>query len=357
MRIVLGVLTLFFLPYCAFGQEGEAVSGRPPLKIAAVLSLTGPASVHGESMRKGIELAQRELKIEGRPVSVAVEDDGTAPLRTVSVVKSLTARGYKFFVGPTWSYLVESAGPVFQREGVLALAPAVSSEEVGGIQPAVFFGTGKSQYKLKPVIEWLRAQQVKKAAIVYASSRWGEVHGALYKQAAAAAGVEIVALETFNYGDEEGSIPIILTKLRGLDVDALLTTSSKEGAAKIFRVMSELKMRAKLLSTEDLLDAARAGILPAADGRTAAYSLALVTLPDFALKYRQAFGEEPYIYADSAYDAVRLLTRAYYETDGSVGAVSKYLEDLKGYSGLSGVWVFDRGHDVQKGAYEIRTVR
>ena len=81
------------------------------------------------------------------------------------VVESLTARGYKFFVGPTWSYLVESAGPALQKGGVLALAPTVSSEKVGGSWPAVFYGTSRSQHKLKALTEWLKVQQVRKAAI------------------------------------------------------------------------------------------------------------------------------------------------------------------------------------------------
>src|SRR3974377_2319342 len=60
--------------------RGEAKKGEP-IKIGAVVSLTGPGAGLGQPERNGMLLAEKEINqtggVEGRPIKVLIEDDGS----------------------------------------------------------------------------------------------------------------------------------------------------------------------------------------------------------------------------------------------------------------------------------------
>ena len=63
---------------------GANCSIEQAVPIGAVLSLTGPAASYGESQRKGLELAAKELT-EGVTYELTIEDDATDPKQGIAI--------------------------------------------------------------------------------------------------------------------------------------------------------------------------------------------------------------------------------------------------------------------------------
>ena len=67
-------------------SSGHVAAQQPagePIKVGAVLSLTGPGAGLGGPERNGIQLAEKRINerggIRGRPLQIIIEDDGSKP--------------------------------------------------------------------------------------------------------------------------------------------------------------------------------------------------------------------------------------------------------------------------------------
>ena len=96
------------LPLAAVAQSKE------PIKIGAVLALTGPGAGLGQSERNGIVLAEKLINekggIRGRPLQILIEDDGSKADIAKSKAESLVfGEKVKAILGPS---LTASTGAV-----------------------------------------------------------------------------------------------------------------------------------------------------------------------------------------------------------------------------------------------------
>src|SRR5580700_4503680 len=72
---VTAIATLLAGPPSVQAQQGE------PIKIGAVVALTGPGAGLGQPERNGMLLAEKDVNdkggVKGRPIKILVEDDGS----------------------------------------------------------------------------------------------------------------------------------------------------------------------------------------------------------------------------------------------------------------------------------------
>ena len=112
-----------------FSQKPETPpAAAEPIKIGAVLSLTGPAAPHGENEKMGIDLAVTEINntggILGRPLKIIYEDDQTSPVQTVtSTTKLITIDKVEAIIGGTWDFLINAAAPVIREKKKILITP------------------------------------------------------------------------------------------------------------------------------------------------------------------------------------------------------------------------------------------
>ena len=79
VRVLFGLL---LLASCQAFVAAQQPTGAP-IKIGAVLSLTGPGAGLGGPERNGILLAEKRINerggVRGRPLQILIEDDGSKP--------------------------------------------------------------------------------------------------------------------------------------------------------------------------------------------------------------------------------------------------------------------------------------
>jgi branched-chain amino acid transport system substrate-binding protein len=114
---------------------GSAVQADEPIKIGIVTTLTTPAAVIGEDVKKAFELAHQHMggEMAGRKVELIFEDDGFRPeIGKQATEKLLKQDGVDIITGYIWSHvLLASSRPVLSADKILISANAGPSQLAG----------------------------------------------------------------------------------------------------------------------------------------------------------------------------------------------------------------------------------
>lgn len=136
IAVALGVVALLgvgALAGCA--KKGGGSANGPTLKVGVYGSLTGSDATFGQSTKKGIELAVKEINaaggIGGAKITLQVEDDQGRPEEAATVVDKLISQDNVITViGEVASSRSIAAAPKCQTAGVPMISPSSTNPEV-----------------------------------------------------------------------------------------------------------------------------------------------------------------------------------------------------------------------------------
>jgi branched-chain amino acid transport system substrate-binding protein len=171
-----------------------------PIRLGFQLHRTGIGAAYGRWYERTAQAAMKAVNdgggINGRPVEIVFEDDGTDPRRGAEVVEKLTSQaGCELIFGPLFSHVVIGSAP---RAGELKVPYLVCSE---GFHVA----SGKlNRWTLQPGITdvraqvssmapWVMANLGRKVTMVFPDYAFGHDHRDFFTAAVQAAGGEVVA--------------------------------------------------------------------------------------------------------------------------------------------------------------------
>lgn len=338
-----------------FSISSFADTNNKEIKIAAVLGLTGSATVHSTAIKKGVLLAVEKLKEDGIKVDIKFEDDQTNPMKTVTATKLLIGSGYKYFIGPVWSFLAKAAKPIMERANVVSVLPTGASSINGGASSAFFNLYPNPSDQKKPLINWLKTTNYKRALIITPNGDWGEEFQKVFSEVFKELNRKVVSNISFNHDEIDlNSLKSIFLRERSKNFDIIITTGSAKDIASIVKAKNQLNLTQALISSEDLIDARNLGILTSKD-LIGEYFVTHLKPPskEFSSLFEKQFNEPAHLYADRAYDALMVLVKAIRETDGSVDKVKDYLFNKLEYTGVTGEVKFDSNGDYVQEAYEV----
>jgi len=113
---------------------GLATAAQADIKIATVGPMTGPYASFGDQMRRGAELAVKDLNaaggVLGQQIKLSVEDDACDPKQAVAVANKLVSEGVIFVAGHFCSGSSIPASNVYTEEGVLQISPASTNPKL-----------------------------------------------------------------------------------------------------------------------------------------------------------------------------------------------------------------------------------
>jgi branched-chain amino acid transport system substrate-binding protein len=121
VRILLATLTSIVLGTSAVGAE--PASG-PPVEVNAILSTTGAAAFIGNIEAKALQVLEAETNanggIHGRPLHFSVLDDESNPQIDVQHANALAAKGVALFLGPNTPAGCFATSPIVEKTGPLS---------------------------------------------------------------------------------------------------------------------------------------------------------------------------------------------------------------------------------------------
>jgi branched-chain amino acid transport system substrate-binding protein len=211
-------------------QPGAAQTSAEPIKIGAVLSLTGPGAGLGQAERSGVQLAEKLINdkggIKGRPLKVLIEDDGSKADIAKSKAENLIFNDtVKAIVGPS---LTASTGAV----AAITNAQQIPQLCITGLGPQIE-QSYKSLYHLMPpqtlnakaMLEYTtKALKMKKVGVLHDSGYGQLVTNALHAQAAGY-GIDFVAIEKFEVGATDVSTQAAKVRAANPEVLFIIATN------------------------------------------------------------------------------------------------------------------------------------
>jgi ABC-type branched-subunit amino acid transport system substrate-binding protein len=149
-------------------QGGSGDGGA--IKIASILTLTGPAGQIGQEILNGQKLAVEYWNTKpGAKVELVAEDSKNQPKDGLSAFQSLKARGFKLFT-TNGSGVSMAIKPEIKPEESLLLAMAAHPGLTNPVQPGVFRYSNTATDEARTLVEWIKASGLKQTVLVFHSA-------------------------------------------------------------------------------------------------------------------------------------------------------------------------------------------
>ena len=291
-----------------------ATTDVEPLRIGVLASLSGFAEKHGTAVLEGAQLAEKELKKEGIAVELFIEDDQSQMKNTVtSFRKLLDVDRVQAVIAGTW--WINSAVPIAERKNI----PLFSAETVLA-NDTVF---GKTYFILGGDLkDWIRiyqatveSQDLRRAAIVYASSGFAETIAEAYTDLFSTDGRTLVFSQQYATLDASDSIAK-LPQLKQAKPDVIYIEGQPEGLIHVLRGLRKRHVTDVTILTNSIAETVLA---EHADEFAGFRNVFYTTRADHSEKFKAAFLKHwkrvPLLNSDLAYYATHLAAEALSKRD------------------------------------------
>ncbi len=330
-------------------SAGGALSGDIP--VGFVFSMTGAGGPYGPSQKNGIELAVDEINsgnfLGGAKIKPIVEDDASKPEQAIQVFTKLVNQDKVVaIVGPTLSNSAKSSDPVAQENKTVVLGVSNTAGGITEIGDYVFRDSLPESAVIPNTIKVAKDKLgLKKVALMYGNDdAFTKAGYDVFQKALKDNGIEILDTETFAKGDTDFNPQ--LTKIKGLNPDAIVVSALAEEAAGIMSQARQLGIQVPFIGGNGFNSPQLAKLAgPAAEGAiSGAAWLVSSDVPrnqTFVKAYRAKYGADPDQFAAQAYDGTYLIATAI-KNAGSTGhqAIRDALGNIKGYEGVLGTFSF-----------------
>jgi branched-chain amino acid transport system substrate-binding protein len=378
LRLIVPSIALLLVLGLVIGLPGGGVAQQKVVKIGMSLPITGADADGADAIRKGAELAIEEINQKGGAGGYKVEgivyDSATPAAGQYDPAQAAT--NYKKFIAD--SLVVAAVGPEMSGEGK-AISPILSEADMATVSPSstnpdITDPKLKDQYRPKGKAVYFRTVttdayqgpnmanhafhklKVKKVYVLDDSGAFGVGIADSFSKRAKELGVQILGRDQLN--PKEADYKTILTKIKGLNPDAVYYGGVQQAAVKLARQMYEVMPKVHKLGSDGIYDLAFAeqSGKEAAEGWWASNAspemLSDKKAQEWINKFKSKFKREPTNYAITSYNAVLVIADAVGRVAKSGKAVNRSSvrdaiqeTNLKGT--LQGPIAFDENGDIK----------
>ena len=346
-----------------------------PIKIGALLSVTGPAAFLGGPEARTLEMAVEELNAKGglggRPVKLVVKDTAGSPEKAVSFMKQLVEEEQVFAViGPSTSGETMAVKARAEESGTLLLSCAAAEVIVNPVARWVFKTAQKDSHAATLIFQHLRKAGLTRVGVLTSNTGFGKAGKEQLEKLAPEHGIQVVVSETYDKAATDLTAEV--TKLKAANVQAIVNWSIEPAQAIVIKNARQLGLAVPILQSHGFgniqyvkaAGAAAEGVLFPGGRLLVAEALPAghpqkAVLVSYKKAYEARFKEDVSGFGGYAYDALLILAEAVKKAGGEREAVRAAVERIAGLNGVSGAFSFSaadhNGLDV--GAFELLTVK
>jgi branched-chain amino acid transport system substrate-binding protein len=345
------------LAFCAAILLALPAFAADPVRLGAVLSVTGPASFLGEPEKNTIQMEVDKINaaggVLGRPLEVVILDDETDVNKAVLATDRLLKKErVSAILGPTTS----GNSLAVMGKAAAAKTPLISCSAAEKItkpvNPYIFKVAPSDRLAVARILSHAKKQGYKKLAILTVSDGFGQAGREVLKELIPADGFELVADEVF--GPKDTDMTAQLTKLQGASPDAVICWGTNPGPAVVAKNRVQLGMKTPLYMSHGVAskkfielagDAAEGLLLPA--GKITAADKLPDSDPEKAqlVAYTKAYGEKfnapVSTFGGHGYDSLHLAVKAINDAGSDKPqAIRDALEKTKAFPGIGGIFTY-----------------
>jgi branched-chain amino acid transport system substrate-binding protein len=345
--VVLAVLLLA-------GGCAQKDAAKAPYKIGGLFSITGPNSFLGEPERNSMQLLAEQINakggINGRPLELVIYDDEGDEAKAVLNANKLIEKDQVLaIVGPSLTGTTMAVIPIVEKAQVPLISCAAGVKITTPVKKWVFKTPQTDVMAVAKLYEFMKRQGVRKVAILSVSNAFGDSGREQLLEQAAGAGLQVVGDEKF--GASDADMTPQLTKIRGLNPEAIVCWGTNPGPAVVAKNMQQLGLRIPLYQSHgiaskkfiELAGTAADGIILPTGKILVAKSLPdndpqkpvlLKYIIDYEAKYKSAVSG----FGGYAWEGLDMIVLALQKAGADRAKIRDEIEKVNGYVGISGIF-------------------
>ncbi len=346
-----------------------------PIKVGALMSITGPASFLGAPEARTLEMLVDELNkkggVGGRPLQLVVKDTGGDPAKAISFAKQLIEEEQVFaIIGPPTSGETMAVKPIAQEAKTLLLSCAAAEAIVNPVAPWVFKTAQKDSHAIVKLFQQMKKMGTTRIGLLSSNTGFGKAGKEQIAKLAPEHGIQIAVDEVYDKAATDLTAEV--TKLKAANVQAVLNWSIEPAQAIVLKNARQVGLTVPIFQSHGFANiqyvkaagAAADGVIFPASRIVVAEALPekhpqKAVLVAYKKAYEARFSEDASAFGGYAHDALGILVKAIGQVGPDKEKVRAAVEGMKGYVGTSGVFSFGpadhNGLDVD--AFEMVTVK
>jgi branched-chain amino acid transport system substrate-binding protein len=349
---------------------------KPPVKVGAIFSITGPASFLGAPEEKTAKMLVDKMNqaggVNGHKIQLIVKDSGGSPEKAISFAKLLIDEEQVLaIIGPSTSGETMAIKNICQEGKTILLSCAAAETIVNPVASYVFKTPQKDSDAVKLIYKDMKDKKISKIGVIASNDGFGMAGKAQLEKLAPDSGITIALSEA--YAKDVTDLTDVLTKLKGQGVQAVINWSIVPAQSMVAKNMKQIGLDVPLYQSHGFgnIKYVQAGG-EAANGTLFPCGRLLVAeaLPDknpqkkllmtYKKDYEKLYKEDVSTFGGHGYDAVLLLIEAIKKADSlDHDKVRDALEKLKGVVGTAGIFKMSpQDHNgLGLDAFEMLTVK
>jgi branched-chain amino acid transport system substrate-binding protein len=359
---VLLLCILFAVSFTVLGCGNNKVdTSKETYKIGAVLSLSGPAAPLGQPEQKALQLLQDQLNsgagVDGHKVEFIFEDDQSQPeVAKTAITKLINTEKVPGVIGTSSTGATLAMAPVAQSSKIPMICCAAGTNITSPLLSYVFRTPPTDSMAITKVLEYLKANNIKKIAILHDANAFGTGGADELSKKASKYGVQVVASES--YGSTDTDMTAQLTKIKGTPAEAVVVWGTNPGPASIAKNMQQLQMTIPYIGSHgianqkfiDLAGAAANGVVFPAGKLLIPSSITNAdwrkAVDDFAAAYKAKYNIAIDTFAAHGYDAGVIMTDAMKKAGTDPVKIRDEIEKTYKLIGIDGIYTYSpTNHD------------
>ena len=337
--------------------SGAFAWAAEPIKIGAILAVTGPASFLGAPEARTLEMLVEETNkkggVLGRPVQLIIKDSGASPEKAFSFAKQLIEEEKVFaIIGPSTSGETMKIKSVAEEGKTILMSCAAAEEIVVPVAKYVFKTPQKDRDVVIRIFQQMNKMKISKIGVLSSNTGFGKGGKGMIETLAPQHGITIVANEV--YDKAASDLTAEVTKLKAANVEAIVNWSIEPAQAIAIKNARQIGIKAPIFLSHGFGNIQYVGIAgAAAEGVIFPAGRLLVAdqlpknnpqkalLEKYKKDYESKYKDEASTFGGHAYDAYTILVKAIEQAKSTdKEAVRTAIENLKGFVGTAGIFNF-----------------
>jgi branched-chain amino acid transport system substrate-binding protein len=327
-----------------------------PIKVGAVLEVTGGLSFLGEPAKNTVVMIQKEVNdaggINGRPLDLIIYDTEGKPTLAVTLVQKLIKRdNVCAIVGPLSSGSALAAIPTIEEAEIPNIALGASIKIVQPPKKWVFNTVQTDTNAVSRIYAFMKKKGYKKIGIATVSNGFGDSGREQLLKIAPEYDIAIVSDERF--GEKDADMTAQLVKIQSAGAEAVICWTVGPTEAVITKNWKQLAMKIPMYQSHG---AASKKFLEMTgkDGEGLIFPAPKLIVVDqisdsdpqkpvlvkYKNSYEATFKHDVSKFGGNAHDAIRILVEALKAVGPDRAKIRDYVENLKDWMGVDGKYSY-----------------
>lgn len=335
------------------GGGGGGGSQEGPIKIGAVLDITGAGASLGVPERQTLEMLAEQVNadggIDGREIELIIEDNqSTEDAAARAATKLIQTDQVDILLGASRTGPSLAMRPIAEQAQIPMISLAANIKIIEGSE-WVFKTAQNDRVVIERIVEDMAAKGYQRIALARDASGYGEGVAELFTELGEPEGIEVVTVESF--APDATDFTAQMVNIRNTQPDAVVIWGIPPAASLAQVAYRQLGLEAPVYQSHGIGNQVfleTAG--QSADGLLAPLGRMLVAdqLPEddpqkevvtqFIADFEEKYGETPSTFAGHAYDGFMIAVNALKEVGTDPNELRDAIESVSDWPGVSGVF-------------------